>query len=834
VIRAKYKQAVVLGALAVLIASLLVVPTAPLSQHTRARMGLTPDSMPATHVLEVSSPSSLDGSIHAAAMTAFNLTTRLSGTAADQVTAVAVDDLGYIYICGYTTSTDLLGTPVNPLQETHAGSTDAFFLKMHGANHTIVYSSYYGGELGDYLFDVAVDNDTQLMYMVGYTDSNVTDHGFTVSGNANQSEPASSSFDAFILVVNSTGDLYYSSYFGGLGTDRAYGLALDQWGTAYVVGETESSISLPWGGVPENSTFGGGTLDSFLFSCNVTAGTVPYSSYILNGAGEDKTWSVAVINETAYNNVTIGYAGITDSGDIPTTTGAYSSILYTTAHAVQYHRIDSNVGSISYSTYLGGTLSATLQPEETPSVVYDSGLGALVFASAVPYVATPSEGHPYTSGAPQKTIAGGEDGWIGWLDAVGYGQGTSDLLCATFVGGQTEDYVWDLDVNSLGEVYIVGESESADYPLRGPSDRTFERPVESQRDIFISRFTRPVSRGTDLNYSTLHSLGEWDSAWGVACVTDTGDPIVVSQTQQTGDPQDIVIETITAPTKPRLWDITAITNVSLGDDVRVIGRARRDNDLEGAEIDSVTLSVRHTNGSTQSSDADEKDDDYWWANVTVDDLTAARWEFVVRTEDGGYASAIANLTIYTVSEETADEDEAAGPSVQSLVDFLGEYGWFILAILIIALGIALGALGKGLNVPGLAINAAAMAVYIMTSMWGLPGALELWQSIAVFAFGMVAAQSVPLLGVAGIPVVVAAAMTIMAVYTLVMVGIGWTLFAYVMMAAGGVFVSLFALSPDYRLFIAAMGTWMLGLVTAFAPAIPGVLSWITSLIGIGG
>jgi len=172
--------------------------------------------------------------------------------------------------------------------------------------------------------------------------------------------------------------------------------------------------------------------------------------------------------------------------------------------------------------------------------------------------------------------------------------------------------------------------------------------------------------------------------------------------------------------------------------------------------------------------------------------------------------------------------------VETLVDFLGEYGWLILAVLIIALGMALGVFGTGLNIPGVAVNAAAMVVYIMTSMWGLPGALEVWQSVVVFAFGAAAAQSIPALGVAGIPVVVAVGMAFLAIYTFVTAGVGWLLFGYVCLSLAGMFVSLFILSPDWRIFLAALGTSVVGVITAFAPAIPGLLAWFMSLFGIGG
>jgi len=48
--------------------------------------------------------------------------------------------------------------------------------------------------------------------------------------------------DAFVLELNASGsDLVYSTYLGGSGNDRGFGIALDTSGSAYVTGSTDSS-----------------------------------------------------------------------------------------------------------------------------------------------------------------------------------------------------------------------------------------------------------------------------------------------------------------------------------------------------------------------------------------------------------------------------------------------------------------------------------------------------------------------------------------------------------------------------------------------------------------
>ena len=80
-------------------------------------------------------------------------------------------------------------------------------------------------------------------YVTGETDSP------TQPGPGNLAFPLAGPFqsvhgligDAFVTKLNAAGNaLVYSTYLGGSGTDRAYGIALDGAGSAYVTGHTNS------------------------------------------------------------------------------------------------------------------------------------------------------------------------------------------------------------------------------------------------------------------------------------------------------------------------------------------------------------------------------------------------------------------------------------------------------------------------------------------------------------------------------------------------------------------------------------------------------------------
>ncbi len=104
----------------------------------------------------------------------------LGGSFGDIGVSVGHDPQGFIYVGGYTFSTDF---PLGGIGYHVAayGETDCFLIKINpyatDPNQVIVYSSYYGGASDDVLRSMKVDQ-SGIMYFTGSTDS--TD--FPVSG----------------------------------------------------------------------------------------------------------------------------------------------------------------------------------------------------------------------------------------------------------------------------------------------------------------------------------------------------------------------------------------------------------------------------------------------------------------------------------------------------------------------------------------------------------------------------------------------------------------------------------------------------------------------------
>src|ERR1051326_5339075 len=92
--------------------------------------------------------------------------TYLGGTRFDSITSMAVDAAGYIYVAGWTESSDL---PLrNAWQSSPGGGVDAFIAKLTPAGKSLVYCTYLGGRGDDRAFGIAADAGGNA-YVTGWT-----------------------------------------------------------------------------------------------------------------------------------------------------------------------------------------------------------------------------------------------------------------------------------------------------------------------------------------------------------------------------------------------------------------------------------------------------------------------------------------------------------------------------------------------------------------------------------------------------------------------------------------------------------------------------------------
>jgi hypothetical protein len=265
--------------------------------------------------------------------------TYLGGSDNDYANGISVDSAGSAYVMGSTVSTNF--PTATPLQPTRAGSRDVFVTKIDPGGTTLAYSTYLGGsglEYGD--TSIAVDA-AGCAYVTGMTSS--TDFP-TV--NAIQTM-FGGTWDMFVSKIEATGAaLEYSTYLGGAGDDRGYGVAVDSTGSAYVVGLSNGG-DFPTANALQ-PTFAGG-VDAVVVKLNSAGAALVYSTY-LGGSGVEYGYRIAVdAAGSAY------LTGVTNSTNFPTAiplqaAQADGGVFFDTFVT----KLSSSGRGLVFSSYLGG------------------------------------------------------------------------------------------------------------------------------------------------------------------------------------------------------------------------------------------------------------------------------------------------------------------------------------------------------------------------------------------------------------------------------------------------------------------------------------------------
>ena len=355
-----------------------------------------------------------------------------SSTSVSAATSTAVDAAGNVYYAGWIEGSNLgVQSLTSP-----SGSVDAFLLKLNPAG-SILFATYFGGSGDDRALGVTVDSAGQP-WITGVTAS----RDLPVM-NAFQAAPGGYR-NAFIAEFSVSGALLFASYFGGTGPDSGNGIAADASGNVYVVGDTNSATLLLL--QPEQRIYGGGQ-DAFVAKLNKSGGLV-YSTY-LGGSFSDH--GAAIATDSAGNAYVTGG---TYSTNFPVK-GAFQGTIKGSADAFAT-KLDPN-GALVYSTYLGGSGGSQSSQEQGNAITVDTQGDAIIAGMAS------SSDFPYPAGGPRPVLSGPSDAFIVKLAASG-----NALLSSVFLGGIGVDVATGIAVDRFGAVCVVGYSSSGDFPVTAP------------------------------------------------------------------------------------------------------------------------------------------------------------------------------------------------------------------------------------------------------------------------------------------------------------------------------------------------------------------------------
>lgn len=290
--------------------------------------------------------------------------------------------------------------------------------------------------------------------------------------------------------------LVFSTYLGGSAADSGTGIFVDSEGSAYVLGDSRSSDFTH--GTPDNS-------DIFIGKLSANGGAFTYAFF--GGSKHDSATGLAV---DADGNTYI--SGSTQSDDLAGPNSINSALSGPSDALVIRFNLDNG---FSYSTIVGGA-----GDETGVSIAIDDAGNAYISGK------TTSIDFPPVN-AIQPAYGGGDsDAFVSKIAPDG-----ASLVYSTYLGGSGTENLsgrTGIAVDSAGNAYATGDTQSTDFPLKDPL-RSSKTGNESSLDAYVSKID---PTGAAFVYSTYAGGSEDDTGLGIAA-DSSGNAYVVGSTLST-------------------------------------------------------------------------------------------------------------------------------------------------------------------------------------------------------------------------------------------------------------------------------------------------------------
>ncbi len=336
----------------------------------------------------------------------------------------------------------------------------------------ILWFTLFGGNDYDAATSIVIDDNDNL-FVTGFTRS--TNFPTQTSGNYFQGT-ASGDLDIFLLKFDPNSALLWSTYYGGADNESSNSIVIDNNSNIFITGLTKSG-DLP---LLDAGTYYQGTKP-----CPVGE----FSSYILKfdnngnrlwatyygGSTQDQIYSLAIDNSD-----NIFMVGRTKSTDLPLQdAGTFFQSSFGGGTYDGFILKFDNLGNRLWATYVGGT-----DEDYFKSVAVDNN--DMVFTTGV----TKSTNFPTQNGGGffQATNAGGYyDLTLLKFDNLG------NNLWSTYYGGTGLDAPTTIACDGLNNIFVTGETSSADFPLQD-AGTFYQGTYISSNDNFILKFDQNLNR----------------------------------------------------------------------------------------------------------------------------------------------------------------------------------------------------------------------------------------------------------------------------------------------------------------------------------------------------
>lgn len=356
---------------------------------------------------------------------------------------------GSVLISGHTSSSDMPVTP-NAFQQRYAGELpddrhrgiytgDCFLARLNPEGNKLVFSTYFGGSKQERtIYGMTLDPQGNILIT-----TTTRSPDLPTTENAFQRRYGGGAADITVAKFTPDGSrLIWCTYIGGSGDETPRGgFTTDPQGYIYVVGTT-TSHDFPTGPNATDSKNRGGN-DAVLVKLRPDGSGLALST-LFGGSGWDGCMGIRTDQQ---GNLYI--AGHTQSPNFPVTPDAPQPTLGGLSDCF-IAKYSPDARQLLYATYIGGSKNEfaehrlLIAPDQT---IWVSGF-------------TQSHDFPTTPNAFQKKLPGKGGAF---LTAARAGQRT--FMASTVLGGSGNGFCLMPTADSDGNIYIVGQTSSPDFPV---------------------------------------------------------------------------------------------------------------------------------------------------------------------------------------------------------------------------------------------------------------------------------------------------------------------------------------------------------------------------------
>lgn len=355
-----------------------------------------------------------------------------------------------------------------------------FFINVSSYSQSFNYQRAWATYFGDDSIRITgseIDNNGNL-FLVGYVnrlDFSTNDSNFSTTSLSYQSNYGGGGSDGFIVKINPSGSIVWSTFFGGENADFITNIKIDKNNDLCIMGQTSSTQNIVTTGAYQTSTLG---TSSFLskFSNN---GILLWSTYYDNYLGTSDGLPYDYLNHYDYyididsfNNI---YFAIRTTNEALATAGAYQTIKNQPTGANLISKFTST-GQRVWSSYYGvnGSLIYGLCVGNDGFYISGTTLDCIPTYSANVFFAT--------SGCHQPTPGSCRDIFLSKFSLNG------DRIWSTYYGNNSPERINDNSIVAIDDsVYLTATAfNQAGLTTSGSFQET--NPTTNQQTVFLVKF----------------------------------------------------------------------------------------------------------------------------------------------------------------------------------------------------------------------------------------------------------------------------------------------------------------------------------------------------------